>query len=126
MSAATKPSVFPSFSALIESLDHEGRGVAHVDGKVVFVEGALPRERVQYEPSRKKKHFETAKLVSITRESSDRTSAECGFYEICGGCAQQHATPGDFRMRGGDADEQGADESGAVADGDGLLGSARS
>ncbi|MBL8522779.1 MAG: 23S rRNA (uracil(1939)-C(5))-methyltransferase RlmD [Betaproteobacteria bacterium] len=93
MSAASKSSVFPSFPAVIESLDHEGRGVAHVDGKVVFVEGALPRERVQYEPSRKKKHFETAKLVSITRESSDRTNAKCGFYEICGGCAQQHATP---------------------------------
>jgi 23S rRNA (uracil1939-C5)-methyltransferase len=93
MSAAAKPSVFPSFPAVIESLDHEGRGVAHVDGKVIFVEGALPREHVLYEPSRKKKHFETAKLTRITRESSDRTHAKCGFYEICGGCAQQHATP---------------------------------
>ena len=49
--------VHPTHHALIESLDHEGRGVAHVDGKAVFVEGALPREMVQYEPSRKKKQI---------------------------------------------------------------------
>ncbi len=77
--------------ALVESLDHEGRGVAHVDGKVAFIEGALPRERVIYEPSRKKKNFETAKLISVLRESSDRVDPRCRFYEICGGCALQHA-----------------------------------
>ena len=80
-------------SALIESLDHEGRGVAHVDGKAIFVEGALPREVVEYQPSRKKKNFETAKLTRIVRESSDRVSPKCRFYEICGGCGQQHADP---------------------------------
>ena len=64
-------------SALIESLDHEGRGVAHVDGKAIFVEGALPREFVEYQPSRKKKNFETAKLTRIVRESSDRVSPKC-------------------------------------------------
>ena len=67
---------FPSFPATIESLDHEGRGVAHVDGKAVFVEGALPREVVEYEPSRKKKNFETAKLTRIIRESTDRVVAK--------------------------------------------------
>ena len=91
MSTNTVPPII--YSATIESLDHEGRGVAHVDGKAVFVEGALPRERVEYQPSRKKKNFETAKLTRIVRESSDRVSAKCRFYEICGGCAQQHATP---------------------------------
>ena len=78
-------------SALIESLDHEGRGVAHVDGKAIFVEGALPREMVEYQPSRKKKNFETATLTRIVRASPDRVSPQCRFYEICGGCAQQHA-----------------------------------
>ena len=81
----------PVHAALIESLDHEGRGVAHVDGKAIFVEGALPREFVEYQPSRKKKNFETAKLTRIVRESSDRVSPKCRFYEICGGCGQQHA-----------------------------------
>ncbi len=89
MSANSVPQVI--HSALIESLDHEGRGVAHVDGKAIFVEGALPREFVEYQPSRKKKNFETAKLTRIMRESSDRVSAKCRFYDICGGCGQQHA-----------------------------------
>lgn len=80
-------------TALVESLDHEGRGVAHVDGKAVFIEGALPRELVQYQPSRKKKNFETAKLLKILRSSNERISAKCNFYEICGGCAMQHVDP---------------------------------
>ena len=80
-------------TARVESLDYEGRGVAHVDGKAIFIEGALPRELVQYQPSRKKKNFETAKLLQILQASSDRTEPGCSFYEICGGCAIQHADP---------------------------------
>ncbi len=90
------PATTDTHLALIESLDHEGRGVAHVDGKAIFIEGALPREVVEYQPSRKKKNYETAKLLRIVRESSDRVKAKCGFYEICGGCAQQHA---DLRLQ---------------------------
>ncbi|MEP7157020.1 MAG: 23S rRNA (uracil(1939)-C(5))-methyltransferase RlmD [Betaproteobacteria bacterium] len=85
--------VAPILSTIIESLDHEGRGVSHVDGKAVFVEGALPREFVEYLPSRKKKNFETAKLTRLIRESTDRVVPKCRFYDICGGCAQQHADP---------------------------------
>jgi 23S rRNA (uracil1939-C5)-methyltransferase len=77
-------------TATIESLDHEGRGVAHVDGKVVFVEGALPKEVVTYRPARKKKSFETAQLISIQRESPERVKPHCRHFEICGGCAMQH------------------------------------
>lgn len=79
--------------AVVESLDHEGRGVAHADGKVVFIEGALPRERVVYEPSRRKKFFDQAKLVKIERAAPERILPRCGFYEICGGCAMQHLDP---------------------------------
>jgi 23S rRNA (uracil1939-C5)-methyltransferase len=84
------------FIAKIESLDHEGRGVAHVDGKVVFVEGALPGETVRYLPSRKKKHFETAALVAVDKASPERIEPGCRFFEICGGCALQHA---DLRLQ---------------------------
>ena len=42
--------------AHIESLDHEGRGVAHVDGKVIFIEGSLPGELVEYGSYRRKPH----------------------------------------------------------------------
>ncbi len=85
--------VQPILSATVESLDYEGRGVAHVDGKAVFIAGALPYELVQYQPSRKKKNFETATLLKILRASAERIAPGCRFYEICGGCALQHADP---------------------------------
>ena len=80
-------------ATIVESLDYEGRGVAHVDGKAVFIAGALPYELVQYLPSRKKKNFETATLLKILRASAERIAPGCRFYEICGGCALQHADP---------------------------------
>ena len=85
--------VQPDLIAKVESLDYEGRGVAHVDGKAMFIAGALPYELVQYQPSRKKKNFETATLLKILRASPERISPGCRFYEICGGCALQHADP---------------------------------
>ena len=85
--------VLPPLVARVESLDHEGRGVAHVDGKAIFIEGALPRELVEYQPSRKKKNFETAKLLRILHASSERIAPRCNFYEICGGCVMQHVDP---------------------------------
>ncbi len=78
-------------TARIESLDHEGRGVAHVDGKAIFIEGALPREQVTYQASRKKKNFETAHLISIQKPAPERVSAKCVYYGLCGGCILQHA-----------------------------------
>lgn len=83
-------------TATIEALDHEGRGVAHVDGKVVFVEGALPFETVVFQPSRKKKHFETAALIDVKTASPQRVVPGCRFFGICGGCALQHA---DIRLQ---------------------------
>ncbi len=77
--------------ATIESLDHEGRGVARVDGKAVFVEGALPREKVTYLPSRRKANYEIGHLQQILRESTDRVVPRCKFFGLCGGCAMQHA-----------------------------------
>ena len=85
--------VLESPTAHVESLDYEGRGIAHVDGKAVFIEGALPREVVQYQPSRKKKNFETAKLLKILHASSERIAPRCSFFELCGGCVLQHADP---------------------------------
>ncbi len=80
--------------ALVESLDHEGRGVAHIEGKTIFIEGALPGESIQYRPTRKKSSFETGKLEQIVRESAQRIKPLCRFFDNCGGCAMQHATQG--------------------------------
>jgi 23S rRNA (uracil1939-C5)-methyltransferase len=54
---------------LIESLNHEGRGVAHRDGKAIFVDGALTGETVTYSVYRKKDAFEMAQVTRIVRES---------------------------------------------------------
>lgn len=75
----------------IESLDAEGRGVGRdADGKVVFVEGALPGERVEIQLLRRKPKFDLARTVAILRESSARRSARCRYFGVCGGCATQH------------------------------------
>ena len=47
-------------TVIIESLDHEGRGIAHVEGKATFIEGALPGERVTYSVFKKKPNFDQA------------------------------------------------------------------
>ncbi|HTJ96751.1 MAG TPA: 23S rRNA (uracil(1939)-C(5))-methyltransferase RlmD, partial [Rhodocyclaceae bacterium] len=76
--------------ALIESLDHEGRGVAHVDGKAIFIEDALPGERVEYQSYRRKPSYEKATVVRLLSTSSQRTTPKCPHYGMCGGCSMQH------------------------------------
>jgi 23S rRNA (uracil1939-C5)-methyltransferase len=77
-------------AAVIESLDREGRGVAHVDGKAVFVDGALPGERVEYAPRRQKASYELATVTRLLRTSAARVEPRCAYFGICGGCAMQH------------------------------------
>lgn len=86
---------FPADALTIESLDIEAQGIAHrPDGKVVFVEGALPFEVVSANVNRKKSSFEKATLLQIHRESSQRVRPGCphfGLHEgACGGCKMQH------------------------------------
>lgn len=74
----------------IESLDQEGRGVAHADGKVIFIEGALTGETVSYSSYRKKPSFELAQVSQIDRPSSMRVQPRCKHFGVCGGCSMQH------------------------------------
>jgi 23S rRNA (uracil1939-C5)-methyltransferase len=76
--------------AHIESLDQEGRGVAHVDGKTIFIDGALPGEQVTYKSHRKKSSFEVADVVDIFKPSNLRVTPKCPHFGICGGCVMQH------------------------------------
>ena len=76
--------------ALIESLDREGRGVAHVAGKAVFVDNAVPGERVEYSAYRRKPAWEAAQIVRIVQEGAPRISPRCAFFGTCGGCSMQH------------------------------------
>ncbi|MEK6708364.1 MAG: 23S rRNA (uracil(1939)-C(5))-methyltransferase RlmD [Pseudomonadota bacterium] len=74
----------------IESLDQEGRGVAHAEGKVIFIEGALPGEVVTYSPYRKKSNFELAQVGKILKPGSARVTPQCRYFGVCGGCGLQH------------------------------------
>ncbi len=80
----------------IDSLDMEARGVGRTvnedgePGKVIFVEGALPGERVSYESYRRKPSFEQAQVVKVLREAVIRTRPKCAFFGTCGGCLMQH------------------------------------
>jgi 23S rRNA (uracil1939-C5)-methyltransferase len=75
---------------IIESLDQEGRGVAHVEGKVIFIEGALPGEFVTYNPYRKKQNFELAQVAQILKPAFGRVIPQCRYFGTCGGCSLQH------------------------------------
>ena len=75
---------------LIESLDLEARGVARREGKVVFVEGALPTEKVSARTVRTKPSYEVARLEVIHRESAQRVKPRCPHFGVCGGCVMQH------------------------------------
>jgi len=76
----------------IAALDAEGRGVArNAEGKVVFVEGALPGETVEALRLYGRRSFDTARAVSILRESPARRAPRCPSFGVCGGCATQHA-----------------------------------
>ena len=79
--------------ALVESLDNEGRGVARVDGKAIFIEGALPGERVEYSSYRRKPTYEQAQVTRIIRASSQRVTPRCPHFGVCGGCSMQHLEP---------------------------------
>jgi 23S rRNA (uracil1939-C5)-methyltransferase len=76
----------------IESLDAGGRGVARTaEGKVAFVEGALPGEQVVAELVSRSKSFDVLKSKAILRPSASRVQPRCPHFGVCGGCATQHA-----------------------------------
>jgi len=77
-------------NATIESMAHDGRGVAHVDDKAVFIAGALPGEEVVFEYSKKKKDFAEGRVTEVITASADRVEPGCPHYNICGGCSFQH------------------------------------
>ncbi|MCF0253724.1 MAG: 23S rRNA (uracil(1939)-C(5))-methyltransferase RlmD [Duodenibacillus sp.] len=94
---ARAPKERPQFVSAVERLDGEGRGVAHRDGKVVFIEGALPGETVRWERVRNKPSWESGWVTEVLEESAMRVRPPCPHFGIgmgcCGGCAMQHLEP---------------------------------
>jgi 23S rRNA (uracil1939-C5)-methyltransferase len=76
--------------AVIESIDHEGVGVAHIDGKVIFIDGGVTGERVTFSRRRSRGNFDLGTVTEVLRESSQRVTPRCTYFGTCGGCAMQH------------------------------------
>lgn len=77
----------------IERLGHDGRGITHIDGKVAFVEGALPGESVSAVFTRRRGQFDELRTQEVLVASADRVEPPCEHAQICGGCAMQHMHP---------------------------------
>ncbi len=80
----------PEVEAVVESLTDDGRGVARIDGKVAFVAGALPGERVRIAFEKSKRHYDHARVAEVLVASPDRVTPECPHFGVCGGCSLQH------------------------------------
>jgi 23S rRNA (uracil1939-C5)-methyltransferase len=77
----------------IDSLSHDGRGVARIDGKTVFIDGALGGERVKFRYSKKHSKYDEGRVVEILTSAPDRVEAKCQHYGVCGGCSLMHMAP---------------------------------
>ncbi|MFF2912030.1 23S rRNA (uracil(1939)-C(5))-methyltransferase RlmD [Paenibacillus sp. NPDC057934] len=74
----------------IIGMTHEGEGVGRVEGFTLFVQGALPGEKVRAKVLKTKKQYGYAKLLKIEQASGDRIAPPCEIYDMCGGCQLQH------------------------------------
>lgn len=89
-------------TALIADLSHDGRGVAHVDGKAVFIDEALPGERVEWVRVKRGRSFDEGRLVRVLEPSTERVTPQCAHFGVCGGCVLQHLSPAgqiEFKQR---------------------------
>jgi 23S rRNA (uracil1939-C5)-methyltransferase len=77
-------------SAQIEKFSHDGRGIARINGKTTFIEGALPGEVVTFQYLRKKSDFDEGRLCEVIEPSLSRAEPLCAHYTLCGGCSLQH------------------------------------
>lgn len=84
-----KPEPEPE-TADIVALDHDGRGVARIDGKAVFVPGALPGETVLLQRKRRRRRHDEAELLEVLQSAPERVAPRCRHFGSCGGCSLQH------------------------------------
>ena len=87
-----KPDPAP-FEARVIDLVHDGRGVAKLDGKTVFISDALPGERVLASRVSRRRSHDDAVLVEVLEASADRVEPRCPHFGVCGGCSLQHMAP---------------------------------
>ena len=74
----------------IETLSHDGRGIARADGKTQFVDGALPGETVMAKMVSTRSRFDELRTTEVLEAAPDRQQPPCEFADLCGGCSLQH------------------------------------
>lgn len=74
----------------ISGISHDGRGIAHVDNKTVFIANALPEEKVLFQYTAKRSKIAEAKAIEINNPSPNRVEPPCEYFMTCGGCSLQH------------------------------------
>lgn len=90
--AKQRPSATTAEADIVD-LAHDGRGIAHVDGKATFIDDALPGERVEWRRMKRSRNFDEGRLERVLVPSVDRVEPRCRHFGVCGGCVLQHLTP---------------------------------
>jgi len=80
-------------TATIEKLGHDGRGIARINGKTTFIDGALAGESVEFIYRRCHSRYDEAEVVQILEPASERVAPPCEYAATCGGCSLQHLQP---------------------------------
>jgi 23S rRNA (uracil1939-C5)-methyltransferase len=88
--AAKPQSIGPVQTFVVDGLTHEAKGVARLQGKVTFIEGALPGETVTAQVTKVGRRFDEAVLTHIIEASDHRVEPDCLHFHACGGCSFQH------------------------------------
>ncbi len=81
----------------IAAVTHDGRGIVAMDGKKVFVAGALQGEEVRFQRRKRRRNYDEAELLEVIEASPQRVDAKCAVFGRCGGCAMQHISIGEQR-----------------------------
>lgn len=77
----------------VTKFSHDGRGIAAINGKTTFIDGALPNEEVSFIYTSRKSKYDEAKLNEVLKPSPLRAEPQCQHFTVCGGCSMQHIAP---------------------------------
>lgn len=77
----------------VSAFSHEGRGIAHVADRTVFLDGALPGERVLFQYTRRHRQRDEGRVTEVLEASPNRIEPPCPHAAVCGGCSLQHLPP---------------------------------
>ena len=88
--ARSRTKINREFELDITDLLHDGRGVGRLDGKAVFVTGALPGETVRVRQTGRNRNFDEGETIEVLKASPDRVQPRCPHFGVCAGCVLQH------------------------------------